>query len=112
MFRVDETLLFDVRERSELHPFTILCVALFAIDIFLQFSTILPTLGVQLNTKVPQSSAQRRPEASFWAAKMIQKTTGGIQMHAFWLDPLQCIQFDIKLAAKSAQTTKNGIKTV
>ena len=73
MFRVDETLLFDVREGSELHLFTILCVVLFAIHIFLEFSIILPTLGVQLNTKVAQISDQRRPEASFWASKMIQK---------------------------------------
>ena len=63
MFRLDETLLFDIQEGSELHLFTVLCVVFFAIHHFLDFSTILPTLGVQLNTKVAQISAQRKPEA-------------------------------------------------
>ena len=100
MFRQDETLLLDAREGSELHLFTVLCVVLFAIHIFLEFSTILPTLGVQLNTKAPQISAQRRPEPLFWSSKMTQKTTGETQMRAFWLDPLKCIEFDIKLTTK------------
>ena len=100
MFRLDDTLLFDVQRGSELHLFTILCVVFFAIHIFLDFSTILPTLGVQLNTKVSPISAQRRPEASFWVAKMTQKTTGETQMRAVWLDPLKCMEFDIKLTTK------------
>ena len=97
---MDETLLFDVRERSELHLFTIPCVALFAIDVFLQFSTILPTLGVQLNTNVVEICAQRRPEASFWASEMTQKIVGETQIRASWLDPPECIKLDIKFINK------------
>ena len=100
MFRVGETLLFDVREGSELHLFTVLGGVIFAIDIFLEIDTILPTLGVQLNTKVAQISAQRKPKASFWAAEVTQKITGEIQMPAFWLDVPKCIEFDIKLTTK------------
>ena len=100
MFRLDETLVFDVQEGSELHLFTVLCVVFFAIHVFLDFSTSLPTLGVQLNTRVAQISAQWMPEASLWASKMTQKITGETQMRAFWLDPLKCMEFDIKLTTK------------
>ena len=61
MFRADETVFFDVQEASELQLFTVLSVVIFAIDILLEFSTILPTLGVQLNAKVAQLAPKGSP---------------------------------------------------
>ena len=54
MFRLHETLLFDVYEGIELYSLRIISWVLFSIDTFLQVYNIFQTFGGQLSTKVAQ----------------------------------------------------------
>ena len=76
-FRVHETLLFDIPGGPESDFFDVICVALFFLYFFSEFSSVVNLLWTQSGTHVSQTCSKRASEGSLWQSKGAPKSIQG-----------------------------------